>query len=266
MTGRCARVVMATRLRVVRARLEDVRRVLRLEEGLLRHRARECWLTMCDGARAPCVVLGLGSKMGELVREDEARARDVALVRRFTGGGTVVCDENTMFVGMTMDSAAMGRLEGGAAAAESTVYPRDVMRATGKVYERVFDKCGTFAVRENDYVFGDLKFGGNAQAITKGRFLHHTSFLYDYDGEFMNALLKHPTRAPEYRNGRDHEAFVTKLAEAGYERAEVFDRIVRAMEELGFDVEEVSLERAERAVKDAVKESGGKRWDSTKTL
>ena len=65
---------MATRLRVVRARLEDVRRVLRLEEGLLRHRARECWLTMLDGAREPCVVLGLGSKLGELVREDEARA------------------------------------------------------------------------------------------------------------------------------------------------------------------------------------------------
>ena len=260
---------MATRLRVVRARLEDVRRVLRLEEGLLRHRARECWLTMLDGAREPCVVLGLGSKLGELVREDEARARDVTLVRRFTGGGTVVCDENTMFVGMTMDARVMGRLEGGASAsasASASAYPRDVMRATGKVYERVFDKCGTFAVRENDYVFGDVKFGGNAQAITKGRFLHHTSFLYDYDGEFMNALLKHPTRAPEYRNGRDHEAFVTKLAEAGYERAEVFYRVVRAMEELGFDVEEVGLEHAERAVEDAVSESGGKRWDTTKTL
>ena len=40
---------------------------------------------MLDGAREPCVVLGLGSKLGELVREDEARARDVTLVRRFTG-------------------------------------------------------------------------------------------------------------------------------------------------------------------------------------
>jgi hypothetical protein len=38
------------------------------------------------------------------------------------------------------------------------------------------------------------------------------------------------------------------------------------MEELGFDVEEVGLEHAERAVEDAVSESGGKRWDTTKTL
>ena len=154
-----------------------------------------------------------------------------------------------MFVGMTMDARVMGRLEGAAASASRPASGRTlavgVMRATGKVYERVFDKCGTFAVRENDYVFGDVKFGGNAQAITKGRFLHHTSLLYDHDGEFMPPpLLKHPTRAPEYRNGRDHEAFVTKLAEAGYERAEVFDRVVRVMEELGFDAEEVGLEHA----------------------
>jgi hypothetical protein len=47
-------------------------------------------------------------------------------------------------------------------------------------------------------VFGHRKFAGNAQAITKGRWLHHTSFLWDFQGELMR-LLKHPSRAPEYR-------------------------------------------------------------------
>lgn len=28
---------------------------------------------------------------------------------------------------------------------------------------------------------GQQQFGGNAQAITKGRWLHHTSFLWDFD-------------------------------------------------------------------------------------
>ena len=49
-----------------------------------------------------------------------------------------------------------------------------------------------------DYVFGHRKFGGNAQAITKDRWLHHTSFLWDYQQDRM-ALLKLPARAPEYR-------------------------------------------------------------------
>lgn len=49
-----------------------------------------------------------------------------------------------------------------------------------------------------DYVFGDRKFGGNAQSITRGRFLHHTSFLWDYQDARM-AYLRHPDRAPAYR-------------------------------------------------------------------
>lgn len=49
-----------------------------------------------------------------------------------------------------------------------------------------------------DYTFGEQKFGGNAQAITKQRWLHHTSFLWDFDDSNM-ALLKHPSRVPKYR-------------------------------------------------------------------
>lgn len=42
------------------------------------------------------------------------------------------------------------------------------------------------------------KFGGNAQAITRQRWLHHTSFLWDFKPENMQ-LLKAPVRAPDYR-------------------------------------------------------------------
>ena len=49
-----------------------------------------------------------------------------------------------------------------------------------------------------DYCFGEAKFGGNAQAITRKRWLHHTTFLWDYQPSHMG-LLKHPTNAPAYR-------------------------------------------------------------------
>jgi lipoate-protein ligase A len=49
-----------------------------------------------------------------------------------------------------------------------------------------------------DYVFADLKFGGNAQAITSQRWLHHTSFLWDYNPANMQAL-KNPAKQPMYR-------------------------------------------------------------------
>ena len=52
-----------------------------------------------------------------------------------------------------------------------------------------------------DYVFGERKFGGNAQAITSKRWLHHTSLLWDYDQRNM-AVLTNPKKQPAYRQVR----------------------------------------------------------------
>lgn len=50
----------------------------------------------------------------------------------------------------------------------------------------------------SDYVFGDRKFGGNAQSIIRNRWIHHTSFLWDYNVRNM-AYLKLPSKVPQYR-------------------------------------------------------------------
>lgn len=51
------------------------------------------------------------------------------------------------------------------------------------LYHRHVFKDGGFGLRENDYVFRDQKFGGNAQYFTGQRWLHHTSFLWNYKPE-----------------------------------------------------------------------------------
>ncbi len=50
-------------------------------------------------------------------------------------------------------------------------------------------------------MFGQHKFGGNAQAITGKRWLHHTSLLWRYQPSRM-AQLAHPKKAPTYRQVR----------------------------------------------------------------
>jgi lipoate-protein ligase A len=47
-------------------------------------------------------------------------------------------------------------------------------------------------------VLGERKFGGNAQAITSKRWLHHTSFLWDFQARSME-LLTNPAKQPAYR-------------------------------------------------------------------
>lgn len=69
-----------------------------------------------------------------------------------------------------------------------------------------------FSLRENDYVVdGYKKVGGNAQSIIQARWLHHTSFLWDFDDADMKYLAM-PQKRPNYRGDRPHTTFLTRLA------------------------------------------------------
>ena len=58
---------------------------------------------------------------------------------------------------------------------------------------------------------GGKKFSGNAQARKKEYFLHHGTFLYDFDIPKVKIYLKHPPKEPAYRKGRHHEDFLTNI-------------------------------------------------------
>ncbi|GKC25157.1 hypothetical protein Tco_1027307 [Tanacetum coccineum] len=63
-----------------------------------------------------------------------------------------------------------------------------------------------------DYVFGSnaLRSVEYAQCNYKNRWIHHTSFLWDYETRNMS-YLKHPKRTPEYRLARDHLDFICPM-------------------------------------------------------
>lgn len=70
--------------------------MLRIEEALLRA-TQENWLFVNDGTRDPAVVLGISGKPQELVHVKEAQRARIPLIKRFSGGGTVIVDRNTVF-------------------------------------------------------------------------------------------------------------------------------------------------------------------------
>ncbi|XP_024019577.1 uncharacterized protein LOC21389922 isoform X2 [Morus notabilis] len=154
----------------------------------------------------------------ELLEIEPVLRDGIPVIRRFTGGGTVVVGSGTVFVTLICNKEAVADLQ---------MYPRPIMSWTGLFYDRVFQGIGDFHLRENDYVFGNRKFGGNAQSITKNRWIHHTSFLWDYDVRNM-AYLKLPKRAPEYRLARDHLEFICRMKD--YMPRSVFiDKTVEAL-------------------------------------
>jgi len=141
--------------------------------------------------------MGISGKAEKLLDLDLVKRDNIAVIKRFSGGGTVVIDPLTVFVTLICNAKDC----------DVAVQPRPILEWTEALYRPLFP---SFALRENDYVFGDKKFGGNAQYIQKRRWLHHTSFLWDYDPEKMNYLLL-PEKRPEYRKDRRHVDFLCKL-------------------------------------------------------
>lgn len=172
---------------------------LQIEEALLRTDTNN-WCILNYGS-TPAIVMGISGKVEELVEREATVARNIPLIKRFSGGGTVVVDEKTIFVTWIVNSEHI----------EVPCCPKKILEWTGQIYEPIFEGIN-FRVMENDYAIGLRKCGGNAQYLRKNRWLHHTSFLWDYSPENMQ-LLKTPPKMPVYRQAREHHDFLCTLKE-----------------------------------------------------
>ena len=170
---------------------------LLLEESLLRS-SHQNWCLINEGS-TPAIVLGISGKKQELVEEERAREDKIPLIKRFSGGGTVIVDEQTLFITFICQKEIH----------PFPAYPEPIMKWTESIYKDAFQHPG-FSLRENDYVLHDKKCGGNAQYIKKERWLHHTSFLWDYSTHNMQYLL-HPKKTPSYRQDRTHTDFLCRM-------------------------------------------------------
>jgi lipoate-protein ligase A len=56
-----------------------------------------------------------------------------------------------------------------------------------------------------------LKFSGNAQRRRRTALLFHGTLLNTFDLALLARCLQHPSAEPEYRAGRPHSDFITKL-------------------------------------------------------
>lgn len=172
---------------------------LEIEEALLRADHRNIFI-ISKGSTIPSIVLGISSSKEKHLYLEPIQTNKVPVIRRFSGGGTVVVDENTLFVTFIASRQLIH---------ETSSTPESILRFAEKLFLPVFQ--GThFALKENDFIIGEKKCGGNAEYLQKDRFLLHTSFLWDYSVDRF-AWLKHPPKTPSYRKERSHCDFVCKL-------------------------------------------------------
>ena len=195
---------------------------LELEEALLRT-SNENFCIVNQGSEKT-IVMGISAEMETLIDVEKAKKEKIPILKRFSGGGTVIVDENTLFVTLIMKSEAV----------PIQPFPEPILQWTEKLYQKSW-KIPHFHLRENDYCIEDKKCGGNAQYIRKGRWLHHTSFLWDYCPNNMELLFLPPKR-PHYRKDRLHHDFLTKLKDHVPEQVHLLERLKMSLFKESFQI------------------------------
>ena len=155
----------------------------------------------------PFVVVGYANKVANEVNVAACAARRIPILRRCTGGGTVVqgpgCLNYALVLrihedGPTRSISAANQfiMERNHAALESALRPPpSALRVQG----------------HTDLTLNGLKFSGNAQRRQRQFLLFHGTLLLDFDLALVGELLLMPTLQPDYRHQRSHESFLTRL-------------------------------------------------------
>lgn len=200
---------------------------LLLEEHLLRTDRRN--FCIVNYGSTPAIVMGISGKPAELIDREKTQKYNLPIIKRFSGGGTVVIDEDTLFITFISEKDTHS----------FPAYPEPILKWSESIYKKAFP-TNLFHLKENDYVIGEKKCGGNAQYIKKERWLHHTSFLWDYKPDLMGALL-YPKKTPSYRAGRNHMDFLCTVKEHFNSKEAFVGFVKRALTSL-YAVKEITIE------------------------
>lgn len=149
------------------------------------------------------VVLGRANHLDRNVDVAACVADEIPIVRRCSGGGTVLLGPGALVYSLILRTEPGDRI---ANVEGATTLILDRIRSSLHGPIRGLNRRGT-----SDLAIEDVKVSGNAQRWLRRSLLHHGTLLYDFDLDRIEKYLTSPEREPEYRHGRKHRDFVRNL-------------------------------------------------------
>jgi lipoate-protein ligase A len=208
----------------------------------------EALLDRCDAGDGPevlrfwesefaFVAVGYSNQIGREVNIHTCRERTIPILRRCSGGGTVVQGPGCL------NYALILRIDSNPALKTVTSTNRFIMERNRTTIERLLrtphptsniqhpessiqnpasriqhpessiqHPASRILIRgHTDLAIGDLKFSGNAQRRKHRAVLFHGSFLLNFNLALIDELLPLPSKQPDYRRNRSHHDFLTNL-------------------------------------------------------
>jgi lipoate-protein ligase A len=190
------------------------------------------------------VVVGYANKVATEVNTAACEACGIPILRRCSGGGTVVQGPGCL------NYALILRIAVGGPTRNISCANQYIMQRNRKAIDSAFQVRG-----HTDLAHGELKFSGNAQRRRKHFLLFHGTFLLEFDLGLVSKLLQMPSQQPDYRDGRGHEAFITNL--------DVTPNAIKAAMEVIWNANESAASPSQSAIQKLVDEKYSRsEWNS----
>lgn len=150
-------------------------------------------------------VLGRSGKVAEEVELAACEAAGVPVLRRTSGGGTVLLGPGCLMYSLLLSYEQRPHLR----ALDQAHH--EVLSTLAAALNRLSPELNCEPRGTSDLVSGTRKFSGNSVRCKRNYLLYHGTLLYDFDLPSIEQLLKPPPRQPEYRKQRAHGEFVMNL-------------------------------------------------------
>ena len=150
------------------------------------------------------VVLGLSCRLTDDVDIGTCRKDNVPVLRRASGGGTVLLGPGCLSYALVLPLALHGEL------ADIRSTNHFVLERMAKALNRWEPAIAFRGI--SDLAIDGVKISGNAQRRKRQALLFHGTILYAMQVDMISRYLKQPSRQPEYRGGRSHAAFLRTIA------------------------------------------------------
>ncbi|MDB4777050.1 lipoate--protein ligase family protein [Verrucomicrobia bacterium] len=155
-------------------------------------------------ANEPSVVLGYSNRPDREVHMALCRQRGIPVLRRTSGGGTVLLDAGCLNYSLILPVAHHPSM------ASVTLTNQYIMEKQRRMLELCLGR--KVALRGyTDLVIGERKVSGNAQRRVRSSVLFHGSFLCNADLGLIDEVLAFPSTQPAYRQARAHTQFLINL-------------------------------------------------------
>ena len=152
---------------------------------------------------SPLVVLGSSNDANREVNVHACERLNVPIARRYGGGGTVVLYDGCVVLSFGTWVKDQFRNDFYFKMLNQSLI--ECLKAKDPVLHDL-DQRGI-----SDIVFKDKKIAGTSLFRSRNYLLYQVSLLIDLNLELVTNLLAHPSKEPDYRQGRSHKDFLVGL-------------------------------------------------------